>query len=94
MLQHAQEIVGLADPLARHVDFDSIEDAPHIEELYSTPASGYVLTVNDVACSLTEEETFDWLLSHGGEDIHLDIMLDRISDVNPHFPSKALISLS
>lgn len=81
MLQHAQEIVGLADPVARHVDFDSNEDALHIEELYSTPASGYVLIVNDVAHTLTEEEAFDWLRSHGCEDIHLDIMLDRIIDV-------------
>ncbi len=81
MLQRAPEIVGLADPLARHVDFNSIEDVPRIEELYSTPASDYVLTVNDVAGTLTDEEAFDWLLSHGCEDIHLDILLGRISDV-------------
>lgn len=81
MLQLTQEIAGLADPLARYMDLDSIEDAPHVEELYSTPASGYILTVNDVACTLTEEEAFDWLLSHGCEDIHLDILLGRISDV-------------
>lgn len=80
MLQHAQ-ITGLADPLARHVDFDSIEDVPHVEELYSTPASGYVLSINDVACTLTEEEAFDWLLLHGCEDIHLDILQGRVSDV-------------
>lgn len=81
MLQHAQEIVGLADLLARHVDIDSIEDVPHVEELYSTPTSDYVLTVNDVACTLTEEEAFDWMLMHGFEYIHLEILLGRISDV-------------
>lgn len=80
MLQYCQ-IAGFADPLARHMNFDSIEDVLHVEELYSTRASGYVLTVNDVACTLTEEEAFDWLLSHGCEDIHLDILLGRISDV-------------
>ncbi|WHS33924.1 hypothetical protein QLQ09_24165 [Brucella sp. NM4] len=81
MLQDAQEIPGLADPLVRHVDFDSIEDVTHVEELYSTLASGYILSVNDVAYTLTEEDAFDWLRLHGCEDIHLDIMLDRISDV-------------
>ena len=81
MSQHAQEIVGLAAPLARHMDFDSVEDVPRIEELYSTPASGYVLTVDDGVRPLTEEEAFEWLLSHGCEDIHLNILLGRISDV-------------
>ena len=65
--------------LARYEDFDNQQY--RIEELYRTSARGYALIVNGVASTLTEKEAFDWLLSHGREDIHLDIMLDRISDV-------------
>ena len=69
------------DVLARYEDFDNIEDLPRIEELHRAPAGSYVLVINERAVMASENEAFDWLTSHGFEDIHLDIVLARMSDV-------------
>lgn len=75
-----QEVI---DPAAlRLVDrLGCYENAAHVEELHHPAAGDYVLVVNNIGCMVPEADAFSWLLSHGFEDMHLDILLDRISDV-------------